>query len=245
MAGLRLLQFHASFGLPNASPFCFKLEAWMQLQGIDYEVVPTMDPRRAPKGKLPCIEDGDRTVADSRHILEYLKRSRGKDPEAALSPAQRAEAHAFTRMAEEHLYWVLVYSRWIDPGGFAHMGKAFARMPIPMRWIVPHVAVRNVRNQLHGQGLGRHSRDEIYAFGIEDVEALAARLEGDGFFHGEAPATVDTVLLATLANILWTPLRNPMVERARQLPSLDAYCRRAWTACFADRELPPGAQAAS
>ena len=58
-APIRLFQFPRMFSVPNLSPFCCKLETWLRIAGIPYEVVDTPNPRNAPKGKLPFIEDGD------------------------------------------------------------------------------------------------------------------------------------------------------------------------------------------
>ncbi len=238
MSKVVLVQFPPAFGLPNASPFCVKLEAWMRLQEIEYEVRNESNPARGPKGKIPFIEHEGQAIGDSSLILEYLKHVFGKDPDAHLTPRERADALAWQRVCDDHLYWVIVYSRWLDPTGWARMKRAFERLPIPLRWFVPMLARRKVRGQLHAQGLGRHSPEEIYRMGSDDIEALAARVEGEGFLYGEDPVTADTVVFSTVINVIWTPIENPMVGRARALPSLDAYCRRMWERCFPHLELP-------
>lgn len=239
MSKVQLLQFPGAFGLPNLSIFCFKLEAWMSLMDIPFEVVATPDPRSAPKGKLPCIVDGERTVADSSHILDYLKVRFERDPDAHLTPRQRGDAIAYQRLCEDHLYWALVYSRWVDEDGWRHMGKRVAGfLPAPVRWGVHAMLRRGIRRDLHGQGLGRHSKKELYRFAIEDLNALAGRLDGETFFFGDDPASIDTIVLATVANVLWTPIENEMVEHARELPVLHDYCVRVWERCFPGRDLP-------
>jgi glutathione S-transferase len=239
MSKVTLLQYPSQWGLPNPSPFCFKLEIWMQMVGIDYQVKDVRDPRKTPKGKLPCLIDGDRTIPDSSHIIQYLKERYEVDPEDTLSQPQRAESLAFQRLTEDHLYWVLVFSRWIDESGWAVMKEILQRsLPRPLRWFLPSLVRGNVRKQLHAQGLGRHSPRDIYRFARSDLNALAARIEGSTFFHGDEPTTIDAILLATLANILWTPLVNPMVEHARAIPVLGEYSRRVWQRCMAGRPLP-------
>ena len=42
--------------------------------GLPYEVASGADVRKAPKKKLPYIQDGDRTIADSTFVIDYLKR---------------------------------------------------------------------------------------------------------------------------------------------------------------------------
>lgn len=47
---IRLHQFPPVFGR-NVSPFTLKLETWLRLAGLPYEVIATRNPGRAPKGK--------------------------------------------------------------------------------------------------------------------------------------------------------------------------------------------------
>ena len=59
---VKLYQFPSAWGLPNPSPFCMKLEVFLRLAEIPYEIVTWPDPRKAPKGKLPFIEhEGNRS----------------------------------------------------------------------------------------------------------------------------------------------------------------------------------------
>ena len=115
---ITLYQFPPVWGR-NASPFTLKLEAWLRLAGVPYEVSDSFaDFRRAPKGKLPYIDDRGRRIADSGLIIEYLSRSRGIDLDGWLSPRQRAEALALQRLLEDHFYFILGYARWLDPVGW-------------------------------------------------------------------------------------------------------------------------------
>lgn len=68
---LELFQFPRMFAIPNLSLFCCKLETWLRITRIPYEVVDTPDPRKRPKGKLPFIEEGGVPIADSSRILAY------------------------------------------------------------------------------------------------------------------------------------------------------------------------------
>lgn len=243
---IRLHQFGPSWGLPNASPFCVKLEVFLALAGLEYEVVSERSPRNSPTGKLPYIVDEDgKLVPDSSLAIRHLEATRGIDLDADLSAATRAHGTALGRMLEDHLYWVLVYSRWVDPAGFEVMRKVFRGIPFPVRPGVEWMVRRNVRAQLHGQGLGRHAPADVYALGIEDVDALAAILDdGTEFLAGPAPSRVDCIGFGTVMNLIWTPIPTPLQEAARARPALDAYARRMWERVFPDRDLPRGARAA-
>src|SRR6185295_19040355 len=58
--------------LPNMSPPCVKLETWLRMAEIPYEMAPP-DLAEAPKGKVPFIEDAGVKMGDSTLIVEHLK----------------------------------------------------------------------------------------------------------------------------------------------------------------------------
>ncbi|HEV2430640.1 MAG TPA: Tom37 metaxin N-terminal-like domain-containing protein, partial [Burkholderiales bacterium] len=89
---IKLFQFPRMFGIPNVSPFCCKLETWLRIARVPYEIVDTPDPRKGPKGKLPFIEDAGVRIGDTSLIVDHLVRTRGVDPDARLNASQRAIA---------------------------------------------------------------------------------------------------------------------------------------------------------
>lgn len=233
---IKLYQFRPAFGLPNASPFCMKVENYLRMAGLPYECPRGADLRKAPKGKLPYIEDDGVTVADSAFIIDYLKRKYGDPLDAHLSAAERAAALACQRMLEENTYWAVLYFRWIDEAGWGLTREAFFDwMRPPLRWIVPAVARRMVRRELHGHGMGRHTRDEIVAIGKRDLTASADLLGNQPFFMGAQPSSLDATAYAFLANVLQVPAESPLKTHARQFPQLEAYCQRMQAQYYGDR----------
>src|SRR3954466_1037542 len=94
------------WGLPNGSPFCMKLEAWLRMSGLPYEAKSITSAPKSKSGKIPFIEREDGTLlADSTTITETLTREHGIDLDAALTPRQRAESVLLQRTFEEHLYF--------------------------------------------------------------------------------------------------------------------------------------------
>jgi glutathione S-transferase len=209
----------------NVSPFGLKLEAWLRLADIPYTVEPSTDLGRAPKRKLPYIKDEGRLVGDTTLIVEYLKRSRGIDPDAGLGPRERAESLMLQRLFEDHFYFALVYSRWIDPAGWATLRPAFfGRLPFPARGLAAGHFRRHVRRMLHLQGVGRHRPEEIYAMARQDLEAVADYLGDRPFLMGEQLTTVDAVAYAFLANVLYLPFETELKRVALEFPTLVTYC---------------------
>ena len=66
---IKLYQFEPAFGLPNASAFCMKVETYLRMARLPYEIARNADIRKAPKGKMPYIEDKGQVIADSGFIV--------------------------------------------------------------------------------------------------------------------------------------------------------------------------------
>ena len=231
---IKLYQFKPAFGLPNASPFCMKVETYLRMAGLPYECVNGADLRKAPKGKLPYIEDGGRRIGDSGFIIDYLVQTYGDKLDEYLNQNQRAQALAIRRMIEENLYWAAIYTRWIEDAGFAFTRAAFFdEMPPLLKQLVPHLARRAMRREMLGHGMGRHSRDDIYAIGCRDITALSRLLGGQRYFMGEQPSSLDATTYAFIANVLWVPVASPLLDEAKKHPNLEAYCQRMKTRYFA------------
>lgn len=225
---ITVYQFPPAFGLPNASPFCMKLETWLRMAGLRYQTVSSSrNVMKAPKGKLPFVQIGPQRLTDSSFIIEFLKQRHGDRLDAGLSPADRAQAVAFQRLFEENFYWCLVYMRWADSAGWAHTRRAyFSQLPPTLRWFVPALARRGILANLDSQGMGRHSAEEIHAIGCRDITAVADFLADKPFLLGDAPTTIDATGFAFLANLLWAPIDSPLLRHARTRPTLEAYCQR-------------------
>lgn len=237
---IRLHKFGDAFGLPDPSPFCLKLENFLREAGIDYTVEP-FDPkgsfRKAPKGKIPFIEEENgTTTGDSTLIIARLSEKNGIDLDAPLDIRQRAASHACRRMLDEHFYWVGVYSRWFDePGWSIVKGAFFSRVPWPVRPLLTAWAHHGMEKAMYGQGIGRHSRAEIYAAGAADLQALAGLLGTDAWFFGShRPTLLDLWAHAFVAQIIVPPIESPIKAAALTHDNLSAHFRR-----LHDRLYPP------
>ena len=224
---IKLYQFSPAWGLPNPSPFCMKVETYLRMVGLPYETINGALPFKAPKRKLPYIEDGTQLIADSGFILEYLKKTYGDPLDTALSDADRVIAHALRRLFEENLYWVALYTRWIEKSIYLETRQVFfGGLPPIMRELIAGIVRREVRKSLMAQGMGRHSREEIYEIGKADLNAISLWLGDKSFFMGATPTSLDAIAYAFLANILVPPLESPLKDHGMSLPNLPAYCER-------------------
>jgi glutathione S-transferase len=224
---IELLQFPRGPGLMNLSPFCMKAEVFLRLSGLPHRCINDATPMRAPKGKLPVLRDDGKAVADSAAIVAYLQqRYADKLPRALIEP-DAPGLLALRRLLEEHLYFAILWLRWIDPAGWAFTRPAFfGGLPPGVRKVVPALVRRKIRRDLRGQGMGRHGRDEIIERALADIGVLAAALGDDPFYAGAEPGAIDATAYAFLANIVWVPLETPVKAGVLAQHKLVAYCER-------------------
>ncbi|PSB58561.1 glutathione S-transferase [Chamaesiphon polymorphus CCALA 037] len=232
---IKLYQFAPAFGLPNASSFCLKLETYLRMVELPFESIYGIEMGKAPKGKMPYIVDGDRTIGDSNFIIDYLKQTYGDRLDAHLTPSERAISLAMRRLIEENLYWVMVHNRWIEPANWEITKEVFFKdLPPIIKSIVPNLAQKDTRKKLECHGMGKHTSEEIYAIGIADLHALSDFLSDKPFFLGNEPTSLDASAYGILANILGSPFDSPLKARAQQLNNIVAYRDRV-----RDRYYPP------
>src|SRR4051812_34985769 len=87
---ITLYAFGPAFGLPDPSPFVTKAEMLLKLAGLPYRT-DTGGFRKAPKGKLPYIDDDGTIVADSTFIRFHLERKHGIDLRRRVEPRAKGD----------------------------------------------------------------------------------------------------------------------------------------------------------
>ncbi len=234
---LTLYQFKSgtSTGLPNPSPFCMKLETYLRLAGIPYTVHTLRGRPGSATGKAPYIDIDGKILTDSTLIIEHLERTGGHKLDGRLTLAQRAESLAMQRMLDEHLYWVMVYGRWVDPECVRESDgylKELLGLPGFLQPPIAYFLRRSVRRALHGHGLGRHSRDTIYQFGIADVAALGHWLGSRPYGFGDSPTVVDACIASYIGNIIRQPWSNPLTAATAKYGNLVAHFERVMAQAF-------------
>lgn len=223
---ITLYTFGPAFGLPDPSPFVTKAEVLLKMAGLPYKT-DTAGFNKAPKGKLPYIDDDGTIVADSTFIRMHLERKHHVDFDEGLSPAERGAMWAFEKMCEDHLYWASLHARWMDDANFdAGPRKFFAAVPAPIRPLVVAMVRRQVRRNLWGHGLGRHSKEEIEQLAARSIDAIADFLADKPYLMGQTPCGADATVFAFMTGCLCPRFKTPIRTVAEQRSNLVAYCER-------------------
>ena len=223
---ITLYGFGAGFGLPEISPFVTKTEVQLKMAGLAFRKERAMPPA-SPKGQLPFIDDDGEVVADSTFIRAHLERKYGFDFDAGLQRERRAQAWAFERMIEHHLYWALVGARWVDPDNFAK-GPAhfFDGAPDHRREKLREDAQFRVAENYLLSGLGRHAPDDDVELAARSLFALSVQLGEKPYLMGEEPCGTDATAFGALAGILTPFFSSRLRDRAAEFENLAAYVDR-------------------
>jgi len=225
---IRLFALGTGWGVPfgTSAPFPLKLETWLRMAKVPYELVVENDPSKGPKGKSPWIEWGDVRMGDSTLIIELVRERLGIDLDAQLTARQRALAMATTRMLEEHYHQCFEHQLFFGRGGPARMQEFASSLPAPLRWIVPPIMKRAFAKQLHARGMGRHSDEVIVAQGSADLDALSELLGDQPYFLGDEPSSVDACIFGFLGVSLYVSGDNPLYNYGASIDNLMRYCER-------------------
>ena len=233
---ITLYAFAPAFNMPSGSPFVIKTMIHLAMAKQPFETEIVEDPSTAPKGKLPYIRNGAVTIADSELIRQHLEQRYGVDLDEGLTPAERAEGLAFARLAEEHLYWCGMYEHWQVEAHWRVMKPLFfGGLPADQLDAVAEQVRSQICRDLHGQGMGRHSADEMIGFAERDLQALEDRL-GDGrFWFGARPTSTDAAIAPQILTVAGDLLGGPLDQASKAHPSLIAYAKRVLEATIPDR----------
>jgi len=220
---ITLYAFGPGFGLPDPSPFVTKAEVLLKMADVPYRT-DTTGFNKAPKGKLPYIDDDGAVIADSTFIRMHLERKYRIDFDDGLSPAERGVAWAFEKMCEDHLYWAVLHARWMDDANFtAGPRRFFDAAPAPIRPLIVAMVRRQVRRNLWGHGLGRHTADEIALLAARDLGSIAAFLGDKAYLMGARPCGADATVFAFVAACFPSRFKTPIRVAAELQSNLVAY----------------------
>ncbi len=224
---IQLYQFPHANAVRNISPYCLKVETFLRMAELPYEVVSVMNPMGAPKKKLPYIVDGEKTIADSEFILDYLIDRYSLNFEQRLSDQDKALGLCVVRTLDEHFIWTLMYSRWLDDRYWPEFKNLiFKKMPLPLRCIIPNKIRKNIRQAVLLQGMARHSTAEIESFAKKTLTAVSHLLADKTYLLGDQPTRYDASVYAFVANTLKLPMNTAVKAHAQQLKNLVDYCER-------------------
>jgi glutathione S-transferase len=231
---ITLYGFGAGFGLPEISPFVTKTEVQLRMAGLAYRKERAMPPA-SPKGQLPFIDDEGDVVADSTFIRAHIERKYSFDFDAGLDQKSRAQAWAFERMIEHHVYWALVGARWVEPENFAKgPSHFFDGAPDDRREKLREDAQFRVAENYLLSGLGRHAPDDDVDLAVRSIFALSVQLSDKPYLMGDKPCGLDATAFGALAGVLTPFFASKLRTEVETFGNLTAYVDRLMRQYYPD-----------
>ena len=224
---ITLHQYPKAFGLSSLSPFCIKVEFFLKIANLPYDIKIEVNPGKGPKGKMPFINDSGETIPDSSFIIDHLIEKYSLKHLTIENPIAEAQALAFKTMIEDALYFGLLYSRWVDPNGFDRVLSEFKPLFPPMiGGPFLRIIKRNLVKQSIAQGLGRHSASEVYSIGEKQINSLSILLGEKEFFFEDKITYFDATSYSFLSTITKQPINSPLRKSVLSHSNLCDYIQR-------------------
>ncbi|XP_064105417.1 failed axon connections homolog isoform X1 [Macrobrachium nipponense] len=210
---------------PNVSPFVVKLETYLRMAEIPYEL--DFEEPLGPKGKCPWITWNGKDLADSQLIIEALSKHYGKDFSSHLSAEDKALGLSMRLMVEEHFFWCNVMWRWVFDPSFAVSSLTDWGTWLPFHWFYRPVVGQLLYLEAYMQGIGRHTEIEVLAMGHQDLQALSVSLGDQPYFLGNKPTEIDCSIFGMMAQICWNSAGSPFLKMIEtDYKNLLDYCHR-------------------
>jgi glutathione S-transferase len=231
---ITLYTFGPAWGTPDPSPFVMKAEMLLKLAGLPYQT-DTKGFGKAPKGKLPYIRDGENVIGDSTLIRLYLEKQYSIDFNRGYGARECGIGWSVEKMLEDHLYWMIVYWRWLKQENFEIGPKAFfQRAPALIRPLAEKFVLGRLRKTLHGHGIGRHSEAEMTTMAARSIDALAQVLGDNRYLLGPQVSGSDATAFAFAAGGLTSHFKSPLCDRMASHANLIAYRDRMMAEFYPD-----------
>ena len=201
---------------------------YLRIAKLEYEVKSGAKYlKSSPKGKLPFINDNGEKVGDSSFIIEYLDNKYALTTDEFLTAEQKALAYLLTKSLEENLYWCVVYSRWVDDKTWPLSKEAFFNsVPFPFSTFVPSLIRKRVVKNLYGQGIKRHSHNEVLLIADKSLHALSVMLGDKNYFFGDKISSFDATAYSVLCQFSGVNYESDFTLLANKYSNLVQYCKR-------------------
>ncbi|GAA3962534.1 glutathione S-transferase family protein [Allohahella marinimesophila] len=227
---ITLYQFPALFGVRNPSVFCLKVETYLNMIDLPFQIETVLDPRKAPLGKLPYIQDESedkvRVIHDSNLIIAYLHERYNISLDTWLSQEDRAQGQLLSRALENHYYWAIVYSRFAGDNWPLVRQELSGLFSHVVRYVVPTLMQVQAKSALKAHGLGRHTPRDIYDMANADMTSVAMALGDKDYLFGDKPSSHDATLYAMIHNVLRSRFDSPLKNLVEESSLLTNYERR-------------------
>lgn len=225
---IKLYSFGPAFGLPDTSPFVTKVDLYLRINNLQFESIANKNNLgKAPKNKLPFIDDDGEIIGDSVFIIEHLNQKHKLSLDNWLNDEQKALGQLISKSLDENFYWCIVHSRWVDEKTWPMVrDRFFGDIPFPLNKIIPPMIRKTVQKQIMGHGMAKHSDAEIQQIADRTLNSLSVMLGDKKYFFGDQPCSFDVTAFAMVSAFTLSTLDNEMNQLSKKYDNLVSFTQR-------------------
>lgn len=228
---LELQTFGPAFGAASASPACMKVMGLLNMAKLDWQPNFEANVEEAPMQKFPVLKDGKTIIPDSSFIQNHLEQNHEADFGSWLTSEQKITAHALTRMAEEHIYFVTLNDRWNNDANWKHVFSLFfAHAPDGMAEEVRSLVI----GTLMGNGIGRFPQEMLLQRVGDDIASIANCLGKKPYLFGDKACYADIAVAAQLTAMAVSPEPSPYADLVNNNTAISRWLESIKQAYFSD-----------
>ncbi len=214
-------------------PFCNKVRASLELKGVEFESVEVSPrskvelpplPEGTPK-KVPVLQHGSDTVADSTTILNYLEdQGLGRISFRPADPALRTRSDEIEEWVDSQFIEALptvIYGTWGEAAQAARIVAASSKLSGGQRFLV-QLAGALVMKQISKRILARNDRKDAHAWVRENTEQFAEWLGDKPYVLGDAPCLGDVAMHGAITCVKEFPIYSEIMSS----PNIAAWYER-------------------
>lgn len=200
---IMFFQFFVVFNVFNVSFYCLKLEIWLCLVGLEYQVKVVSDLCKVFKGKLfyVCIEG--EVIGDSEIVICIFGECYGVIFDVGLDVWGKGWVWVIMCLCDEYLYYLMLYFCWFDEDSWCVFKLVFFGLLLfGVCDVVVWVMCCKVCVIFRVQGFGVYGRDELLVFVCDDFDVFDGLFGQVLYYGGEYLCSVDVVVYGIFVNFI-------------------------------------------
>ena len=217
-------------GLRQLSPFVVKVEMALRYLEAEYRtesVELRKIPKSSPNGKVPWINIDDFELGESDNIIKHLVRMHNSDLLDNLSVDDQILGTALKRLTEKHLYWYMVWSKWMTAESREELIECFVpHYPRLIRKLGSRYAIWKHTSFSEVHGIGSLTEAQREAESRTDLQTLSNQLKKSDFLLGQDITVFDFSIASVLASILFHVPKPWLTQLAEDYSIFPAYLNR-------------------
>lgn len=192
--------------------------------------------------KYPLLVRGSLKLRNVQDIISYL-RLHGYTLDYNVSLKQCTDSYAFANIVGKRFKEMMYYVWWLNDDNYDRLTYAWylKAMPFPFNHLYPRYCKKIARRVLESSVPPDEEKDAtknyIFILAAETFSALSTRLGDSIFFYGDKPSSLDALVYAYLAPLVYIPFPSDgLTQMLRKWPSLVRYIDRVHKIFYPDSQ---------